>query len=89
MTVTRVCQAMAFFGIQILQKFNFGPSFAPDPDGEAYDAPTSPSPLGRGFPLPIPHSLDALRVEAWCFGTEKNRHWSGFLNPISGSAPGG
>ena len=41
----------------------FGRGSAPDPAGEAHDAP--PDPLvgwGRGHPLPTPHPLDAFGV---------------------------
>ena len=53
-----------FFGIQVLQNFNFGQGFAPDPTGGAHDA--SPDPLvgwgGSGYTIPIPHSLDVFGV---------------------------
>ena len=42
-------------------KFVFGRGSAPDPAGGALDAP--PDPLvgwGGGYPLPIPHPLDAF-----------------------------
>ena len=44
-------------------KFVFGRGSAPDPVGGAHDAP--PDPLvgwGGGYPLPIPHPLDAFGV---------------------------
>ena len=44
-------------------KFVFGRGSAPDPAGGAHDAP--PDPLvgwGGGYPLPIPHPLDAFGV---------------------------
>ena len=44
-------------------KFVFGRGSAPDPTGGAHDAP--PDPLvgwGGGYPLPIPHPLDAFGV---------------------------
>jgi len=46
-------------------KFVFGQGSAPDSVRGAYDAP--PDPVvgwGGGYPLPIPHSLDAFGVSA-------------------------
>jgi len=45
-------------------KFVFGRGSAPDPAGRAHDAP--PDPLvgwGGGYPLHIPHPLDAFGVD--------------------------
>ena len=42
-------------------KFVFGRGSAPDPTGGAHDAPSDPLVgWGGGYPLPIPHPLDAF-----------------------------
>ena len=45
-------------------KFVFGRGFAPNPAGGAYDAPQTPSRLGRG--IPPPHSPPPRRL--WRLG---------------------
>ena len=53
----------------------FGRGSAPDPAGGPYDAP--PDPLvgwGGGYPLPIPHPLDAFGVSLFgAFGVSTPR----------------
>ena len=48
-----------FLTAQECTKFVFGPR---TPLGELTTLPRPPSRLGRGYPLPIPHPLDAFGV---------------------------
>jgi len=63
-------------------KFVFGWGSAPDPAGGAHDAP--PDPLvgwGGGYPLPIPHPIDAFGVSVSSPATRPSRLRRSVVDP--------